>query len=268
MGVHLRDEPGGRQIEQNETLTNAANYSDAANKYVQTVASYWSMQFLKENNIPVVTSDFALYWFDYKAGFDVIFAQLGWNNSRSQEIALCRGAAVTQGKAWGTIITWTYQNPPYIGSARQVYQDMITSYDAGAEYILVFNYPKYPEANPYGILNDDYFLSMQQFWDYTETNPRNSTETQAEAAMILPSDYGWGMRTLNDSIWGLWQPDNISRAIWQNMFFLLDKYGIKLNIVYDDSTVNYSKCYAEVYLWNQTLPCENKIFSLQDTDRS
>jgi hypothetical protein len=253
LGVYLRDEPGGRQIEQNETLTSASNYTDAAEIYVQNVSATWSMQFLKENNIPVVTSDFALYWFDYKAGFDVIFAQLGWNNSRPQEIGLCRGAAVNQGKDWGTIITWTYQHPPYIGNGTETYQDMITSYESGAKYILVFDYPQYPENNPYGILDDDHFLAMEQFWDYASTHPRNLTKTQATAAMILPEDYGWGMRTLNDTIWGLWQPDNASELIWQNINTLVERYEIKLDIVYDGSGIDYAKRYAEVYLWNQTI---------------
>ncbi|MCW4011311.1 MAG: hypothetical protein NWF05_11960 [Candidatus Bathyarchaeota archaeon] len=253
LGVYLRDEPGGRQIEQSETFTNASSYSDAANKYVENLSDYWSMQFLRENNIPVVTSDFALFWFDYQAGFEVIFTELGWNNSRTKEIALCRGAADAHDKDWGTIITWTYQHPPYIGSAPETYQDMVMSYESGAKYILVFDYPQYPENNPYGILNDDYFSAMQQFWDYTNTHPRNLTQTQAEAAMVLPKDYGWGMRNPYDNIWGLWQPDNASALIWNNMNTLVDRYGLKLDIVYDNADINYTKRYAEVYLWNQTI---------------
>ena len=59
------------------------------------------------------TSDYALYWFDYKAGYDTVFTEFGWNNSRQMDIALCRGAATVKGKDWGAIITWTYDQPPY-----------------------------------------------------------------------------------------------------------------------------------------------------------
>jgi hypothetical protein len=37
LGVYLRDEPGGKQIENNEFFTNASDYSDAANKFIQSI---------------------------------------------------------------------------------------------------------------------------------------------------------------------------------------------------------------------------------------
>jgi len=210
------------------------------------------MVFLKNNSIPVVASDFALYWFDYKAGFDVIFAQLGWNNSRIQEIGLCRGAATAHGKDWGSIITWTYQQPPYLENGPKIYQDMVTAYKAGAKYILLFNYPQFPENNQYGILEDGHFLAMEQFWNYAKTHPRDLTKTEGEVALVLPKDYGWGMRRPNDSIWGLWPTDNDSALIWQNLNAFTEKYGLKLDIVYDDEKV-FTKDYSEQYLWNQTI---------------
>ena len=255
LGVYLRDEPGGRQIELNDTVPNASSYSEAAEKYVQAVSSSWSMQFLKSEAIPVSTSDFALYWFDYQAGFDVIFAELGWNNSRTQEIALCRGAAIAQGKDWGAIITWTYQNPPYLQSGPETYQDMVTAYKAGAKYVLVFNFAKYPQTNPNGTLTDEHFAAMQQFWNYASSHPRDLAKTRAEAALVLPDNYGWGMRNINDSIWGLWpaSTDNDSALIWQNLNTLIDRYGLKLDIIYENNTIDSAKYYCRVYLWNETI---------------
>jgi hypothetical protein len=253
LGVYLRDEPGGRQIDSKENFQNASSYSNASAKYVQAVSSTWSMQFLKEKAIPVVTSDFALYWYDYQAGFDVIFAELGWNNSRIQEIGLCRGAATSQGKDWGTIITWTYQQPPYLGSGPEIYQDMVTAYQAGTKYVLLFDY--YPQDNKtdqYGTLTDEHFLAMQQFWSYANANPRDLTKTQAEVALVLPKDYGWGMRNINDNIWGIWPADDSSMLIWQNVNALADKYGLKLDIIYENNT-NRLDMYARVYLWNETI---------------
>jgi len=252
LGVYLRDEPGGRQIELADTVNNSLSSSDAASKYVQVVSTTDSMKILKDRQIPVITSDFALYWYDYQAGFDVIFAELGWNNSRPQEIALCRGAAKMQGKDWGTIITWTYQQPPYIESGPEAYQDMVTSYDAGANYILVFNYPRYPNSNQYGILIDEHFSAMQQFWDYTKTHPRNSAEAKGEVALVLPRDYGGSLRSLNDKIWGLWPSDNASALIFDSVKAFAGKYGLKLDIVYDVGNANITKNYSQVYFWNQT----------------
>ena len=184
LGVYLRDEPGGRQIELAETVKNASSPSEAVKKYVYRLSSNeTSMKILKDRQISVVTSDFALYWYDYQAGFDVVFAQLGWNNTRAQEIALCRGAATMQGKEWGTIVTWTYQHPPYMENGTEVYKDMVTSYEAGAKYILVFNYPRFPDTNQYGILFAEHFSAMQQFWDYAKAHPRNSAESNGEVAL-------------------------------------------------------------------------------------
>ena len=39
LGVHLRDEPGGKQLEGNELFTNASNYDDAAFKFVNETIS-------------------------------------------------------------------------------------------------------------------------------------------------------------------------------------------------------------------------------------
>ncbi len=252
LGVYLRDEPGGRQIELADTVNNSLSSSDAASKYVQVVSTTDSMKILKDRQIPVVTSDFALYWYDYQAGFDVIFAELGWNNSRTQEIALCRGAATMQGKEWGTIITWTYQQPPYIESGPEAYQDMVTSYDAGAKYILIFNYPQYPETNQYGILDDEHFLAMQQFWDHAKAHPRDLAETRGEVALVLPKDYGGSLRNLEDKIWGLWSADNASALILENVNTLVSKYGLKLDIVYDVERANITETYSQVYFWNET----------------
>lgn len=252
LGVYLRDEPGGRQIEQQETVSNASSYSDAAQKYTDKLSSTWSMAYLHQNQIPVFTSDFTLYWFDYKGGFDCMFAQIGWNASSAQQIGLCRGAATLQDKEWGAMVVWTYQQPPYFDGGGALYRDMVLSYDAGAKYVTVFNFPQYPEDNVYGVLTDEYFEAMEQFWAYTQTNPRGSAEVFGKVAFVLPQDYGWGMRHLIDSIWGLWPPDDNSALIWQNMFTLIDQHGTTLDIVYDEG-YDLAAHYSQVYWWNQTL---------------
>ena len=250
LGVYLRDEHGGRQIDLHETVPNASNYGEAANKFVNTMASTFSMKTFNSKDVPVFTSDYALYWYDYLAGYSTVFVELGWNNSRTQQIALCRGAANAQGKDWGAIIVWTYMQPPYIASGPEILQDMRTAYDAGAKYVVVFDYPTNPENNPYGILTDDHFAAMQQFWSYVQSFPKGANKVAGQTAFVLPKDYGGGLRRADDNIWGLWPADAQSRLIWENMNKLASKYGLKLDIVYDGDRVNLIKRYSNVYLWN------------------
>jgi hypothetical protein len=253
LGIYLRDEPGGRQLELAEVVENASSYSDAADIFVNTISSTFSVQFLNGKDAPVFTSDFALYWFDYLAGYNTVFAELGSNNSRVQEIALCRGAANILEKDWGAIITWTYDKPPYIANDTEIYQDMVTAYDAGAKYVIVFNYPQYPADNPYGTLTDKHFSAMERFWNYISSYPRDAQRTTGQVAYVLPKDYGWGMRRLDDNIWGIWGPDEKSPIIWENLNKLVTKYGLKLDIIYDDPQYNFERKYNQAYTWNATI---------------
>lgn len=252
LGIYLRDEPGGRQIDLSETVPNAVDYSDAANRYINYIASNFSMQTLNTKGVPVFTSDYALYYYDYLAGHDIVFVELGWNSSRSQQISLCRGAANVLDKEWGAIITWTYLVPPYIESGPEILEDMYTAYNAGAKYLVVFNWPVYPEGNPYGILTEEHFEAMQQFWQYAQTN-HVVDKISPQAAFVLPKDYGAGLRHPDDKIWGIWEPDNQAQLIWTNMNKLSDHYGLKLDIIYDDGKIDPAREYEYVYLWNQTV---------------
>jgi hypothetical protein len=195
------------------------------------------------------TSDYALYWFDYLAGYDVMWAQFGWNHSRTQDNALIRGAARVQDKAWGAIVTWTYTAPPYLQDGQAVYQDMVAAYEAGAKYIVVFNYPK---INSYGILQDEHFEALQKFWQGIKMGLYQKEEP-AQAVLVLPSNYGWGMRNPQDSIWGLWGPDEKSVQVWNTSKTLLARYNTSLDIVYDDPNFNTAGKYQQVYYWNSTV---------------
>jgi hypothetical protein len=257
LGVYLRDEPGGRQIDLAETVRNASSYSEAAGKYVQAISSSFSMQFLNSKNVPVFTSDYALYWYDYLGGFHAVFAEMGWNNSRTQQIALCRGAANLQGKEWGATITWTYREPPYLASGPIILQDMLAAYSAGAKYVVVFNYSNDTEnsqTNPYGTLTQEHFAAMERFWSYVHSYPREIYgKVNGQVAFVLPKDYGWGMRSVEDNIWGLWPADEKAPLILENMNKLITKYGLKLDIVYDDVRFNFAEKYSKVYFWNATI---------------
>lgn len=267
LGIYLYDEPGGNQIDTNqwrsgpsakEAMENASNYSDAANRFVTNIPSTISWQNVRSVGLSIFTSDYALYWFDYLAGYDTIFAELGWNISSAQQIALCRGAANVQGKDWGAIITWTYYEPPYLASGPEVFNEMVTAYDAGAKYVVLFNYPRYPKMNPYGILTQEHLTAMREFWNYTKANPRNDKENVGgQVVLVLPKDYGWGMRRsmqfTEDRIWGFWPEDQATLIVGNIMNRLINRYGLQLDIIFDDPRFNYQQMYTKVFFWNSTL---------------
>ena len=91
-------------------------------------------------NITHFTSDYALYWYDYQSNYDVVLAQFGWNQTLTQDIGLVRGAANLQNKSWGAIITWKYTQAPYMDSGDGIYKQLRTTYEAGAKYLVIFNY--------------------------------------------------------------------------------------------------------------------------------
>ena len=102
LGAYVLDEPGGKQIDfghysgfatthngrNQTTFDNVANCSDAANRFVRGLKTTTTQRL---NNatyrnsipnatgrvIPVFTADNALYWFDYLAGYNAVFAELG-----------------------------------------------------------------------------------------------------------------------------------------------------------------------------------------------
>jgi len=271
LGVYLNDEPGGNQIDFGyytgfttnyagrniTTFANVSGYSDAANRFVRSVNRGSGMQRLINSSTPnslnmsVFTADNALYWFDYLAGYDVVFAELGWNHNQVQHIALCRGAANVQNKQWGAIITWASNDPPYLASGMQMRQDMLTAYRAGAKYIIVFNYP---QINPYGALTEEHFTAMKAFWNQIHVSPEGvSAKVGGQVAFVLPKDYGWGMRNPDDRIWGIWLADEKAPLIGASIAKLIKEYGLKLDIIYDDPQFNFTEKYSKIYFWNSTI---------------
>jgi hypothetical protein len=257
LGIHLRDELGGKQIDDapnNKSVAEAADYSDAAKRFIANITSANSTVDAKSKGVPMFISDYALYWFDYLAGYDTVFVALGWNHSTTQHIALCRGAANMQGKDWGAIIVYTYREPPYLANGTKILEDMTAAYHAGAKYVVVFDYAEeHGTGKPYSILTEEHFTAMRQFWTYVNDNPDKHGTTVGQVAFVLPEDYGWGMRNVADNMWGLWPADEKAPVIWENMNKLIQKYGLELDIVYDDDRFNIGEKYSKVYFWNATI---------------
>ena len=257
LGLYAYDEPGGHQIDRSHPymlVKEAENYTDAANKYVGLLDEHLKKNFteyMRVDDFPLFTSDYVLYWFDYRAGYDVLFAEFGWNYSRQLNVELCRGAATAQNKDWGVMITWTYNDPPYIESGEELYDDMILAYNNGAKYVVVFNYPKITQ---YGILTEEHFDAIKKFWNYIYTMSERHGNIKGEVAYVLPQGYGFGFRSANDNIWGLWKADESSKKIWGDVNNLLDTYGSRLDIVY--SAPEFSNAiksrYDKLIFWNET----------------
>jgi hypothetical protein len=196
------------------------------------------------------TSDYALYWYDYEAGYDTVFAEFGWNYSRQLNIDLCRGAATLQNKDWGVIITWTYTQPPYMESGPQLYNDMVLAYENGAKYINIFDSDQNYTQN---VLQQGQLDAMKQFWQYVQANPRTISPVSDRTAYVLPADYAYGFRGPQDKIWGLWPADSLTIDISMSVATLMQMYGNNLDIVYPDgSRTVESVGYHSIIYWNDT----------------
>jgi len=259
LGVYFNDEQGGKQLDifEYRWVKEADNCTDAANQFVEGLSLRLNWSFTRNETLPQVvpsdfrlfTSDYSLYWFDYKAGYDVVFAEFGWNYSRQLNVALDRGAATVQNKDWGVIITWTFNHPPYIESGEELYEDMILAYNNGAKYIIVFDTNKnYTES----ILEEEHFEALEQFWQYTQDNPRNNLQVEKRVAFVLPKGCGYGFRGPDDKIWGLWESDARSLEISYHLGSLLEEYGTNLDIIIDDD-IKYDDLYSQYIFWNGTI---------------
>jgi hypothetical protein len=243
LGAYTMDEPGGNQLDVGtfQLVEFHIDYFLHAGKY---------------EDITVLTSEYGLYWYDYEAGYDSVLVEFAWNHSRPLNVALCRGAAKAHNKDWGAMVTWTYFEPPYLVSGDELYEDLVVAYQNGAKYSVIFDHPA-TNYSDYGILTDEHFDAMENFWNYMNNNPDSYGTTQASAVYVLPENFGFGLRRADDKIWGLWEADTDARVeqIWNDVNQLVDEYGFGLDIIYSDPELDgdIQNRYDEVFWWNQPL---------------
>ncbi len=252
-GTYVANEGNISQFEPYQQLWDSnpiQTYTEAANYFVNTEHAALT-SICNESDVRLFTSDYGLYWFDYLGGYNTVFAELFGGQTDAQTIACVRGAADMQNKSWGVMLEPSSQLPLALQSGTQLYNELDQSYLSGADYAVVFNYSPYDNAT--GLLQDQQFSTIQKFWKDVVQNPEETNNVTAQVALILPNDYGWGMRNENDTIWGIWQPGTSSQQIWNSVQQSLAQYGSKLDIIYNDPAYPTAERYLHVYYWNQTV---------------
>jgi len=255
LGIYKIDEPGGNQLDQglSTIIHNASSYTEASENYVDYLSQM--INYYYPYTPRIFTADYALSWFDYKANYTGVFAEFVGNESRQRIIAQNRGAATSFQRDWGVIINWKYNQPPhYLESGPELYDDLALAYSAGAKYAVVFSYPNITGTS-YGILEEEHFEALQQFWNKLHSDPESFGSNQAEVAYVVPRDYGFGFRTVDDRIWGLFSNDTLSAKIYNDVQTLTNQYGAHLDILYDEPeiTAPLLSNYSRVFYWNQTI---------------
>ena len=260
LGAYVMDEPRGNQLDEGsfQLVKEAQDQTEAAERWVELLQIHIDQYaFLRSyEDYSILTADYGLYWFDYKGGYDAILAEFGWNHSRPLHVALCRGAAKVQNRDWSVMVTWTYNGTPYLVPGNELYNDLKVAYHNGAKYAVIFDHPD-TEYSEYGILTEEHFDALENFWNYVNSNPDKHGTEKADVAYVLPENFGFGFRSSDDNIWGLWSADEDERTekIWGDVNQLLDQYGSRFDIVYSDPEFNadLQQHYDKIFFWNETL---------------
>jgi len=257
LGIYRFDEPGGNQLDNGkyQLINHGSSYTQVGQNYVGNLSIIINY-YLAHGAPQIYTSDYGLYWFDHQSNYTTVFGEFVGNQSRQRVIALDRGAAESFGKDWGAIINWKYDQPPFLESGNELYIDLSLAYSSGAKYAVIFSYSNNASYNTgYGILTEEHFEALQNFWSNIHKNPISFATPKPEVAYVIPKDYGFGFRSATDTIWGLFPADALSEKIWNDTLFLTSKNDSTFNIIYNEPDVIGSTLtnYTKVFYWKQTI---------------
>jgi hypothetical protein len=244
------DQPGFTTYEELMSVKPFKDIDEAAERFI--TRDHNKIEYLKNNSITVFTSDYALYWWDYLSGYDVVLAHMGWNITVAQQIALARGAANLQSRDWGIVITWKYNTPPYLDTGTEILNQMQTAYECGAKYLVLFNY-YLDDGNPDGTMKEEHFQALETFWnDVVRNRQITQGSTKADTVLVLPKNYGCSMRWSEDKVWGIFKADEQTQQLWDLMQTTLQNHGLKTDIVYEDTAYPLTEEYQNTYHWTQS----------------
>jgi len=242
------DPPSFKTYEELMSMKPFKDNDEAAERFLTRDQN--KIEYLK-TKVKVFTSDYALYWWDYLSGYDVMLAHIGWNITLTHQIAQVRGAAKLQNKDWGIVITWKYNTPPYLDTGPEIFNQLQTAYEAGAKYLVFFNYYE-DDGNPDGTMKDEHFQALENFWNNIIRNPQiTQGSTKADTVLILPKNYGCGLRWKGDKIWGIFKADEQANQLWDLTQTSLQDHALKIDIVYEDTAYPLTEEYPHTHHWTQ-----------------
>lgn len=69
--------------------------------------------------------------------------------------------------------------------------------------------------------------------------------------MVLPKNYGCGMRWSEYKIWGIFKADDTKQQLWDLLQTTLKNHGLKTDIVYEDTKYPLIEEHQNIYHWTQ-----------------
>jgi hypothetical protein len=100
-------------------------------------------------------------------------------------------------------------------------------------------------------MKDEHFQALENFWNNVVKNPHiTQGSIKADSVLVLPKNYGWGMRWSEDKIWGIFKADDQTQQLWDLLQTTLKNHGLKTDIVYEDTEYPVTEEYQNIYHWN------------------
>jgi len=97
-------------------------------------------------------------------------------------------------------------------------------------------------------MKEEHFGALESFWNNVIKNvfiTRN--HTKANSVFLLPKNFGGGLRSRGDIIWGTQVLDPEANVWWDKLEIALAKDAYDLDIVYDDPYFNLNYNYQTIY---------------------